>query len=103
MAAYQYAAVKGMVLSIIVFLPVLLCGFTEIRTLENTRGGERARTLSSTSSRNQRNEGEIMQNEEASAVKKVRLSEIDSSYVNVMEYGAVGMVHRMILRPYAKL
>ncbi len=31
-----------------------------------------------------------MQNEEASAVKKVRLSEIDSSYVNVMEYGAVG-------------
>ena len=82
--------VKGMVLSIIVFLPVLLCGFTEIHTLENTRGGERARTLSSTSSRNQRNEGEIMQNDEASAVKKVRLSEIDSSYVNVMEYGAAG-------------
>ena len=33
--------VKGMVLSIIVFLPVLLCGFTEIHTLENTRGGEK--------------------------------------------------------------
>lgn len=31
-----------------------------------------------------------MQNDEASAVKKVRLSEIDSSYVNVMEYGAAG-------------
>ncbi len=82
--------VKIGLLSILVLLPVLLCGCTGLSAAGYAEAAEAAHTQPAAALNNQMNEGDEMQNSETARIDKVLLSEIESAYMNVKDYGAAG-------------